>query len=74
MGETIETTGVIESVLGNNNYRVAAEIPGIGTRSVMCHLAGKMRQFSINVIVGDKVKLVIPSPYDKGRITFRENG
>lgn len=74
MSNTIEASGVVESILGNNNFRVSVEVPGAGTRSLLCHLAGKMRQFSINVIVGDKVKVVIPPPYDKGRITFRENG
>jgi translation initiation factor IF-1 len=74
LSEVIESTGTVESILGNNNFRVAVDVPGVGTRSILCHLAGKMRQFSINVVVGDKVKVVIPPPYDKGRITFRENG
>lgn len=74
MSNTLEATGVVESVLGNNNFRVLVDVPGVGNRSILCHLAGKMRQFSINVILGDKVKVVVPPPYDKGRITFRENG
>lgn len=73
MSDTFELLGTVKSVLGNNNYVVEAELEG-QTRDVMCHLAGKMRQFKINVIVGDKVKIVVPPPYDKGRITYREKG
>ena len=75
MSRTIETVGEVIKVLGNNNYLVRAEIEiEAGTRELtpLCHLSGKMRQFRISVIVGDRVKLVIPPPYDKGRITFRE--
>lgn len=71
MSDVIEATGTVVSILGNNNYKVAVEVSG-KEQVVLCHLAGKMRQFNINVIAGDKVKLVIPPPYDKGRITFRE--
>jgi translation initiation factor IF-1 len=66
-----ETTGVVERILGNNNYLVQIQVED-QTRSVLCHLSGKMRQFKISVIVGDQVRVEIPPPYDKGRITFRE--
>ena len=39
---------------------------------ITCYTSGKMRQFKIKMIVGDKVRVEV-SPYDlsKGRITFR---
>lgn len=39
---------------------------------VTATIAGKLRQFNIRVVVGDKVKVNV-SPYDltKGRITYR---
>jgi translation initiation factor IF-1 len=69
---TLETVGEVLAVLGNNNYRVSVPVTEGKFITPLCHLAGKMRQFKINVIVGDKVKVVVPPPYDKGRITFRE--
>lgn len=69
---TIETVGEVISVLGNNNYRVRVPLAEGKEITPLCHLSGKMRQFKINVIAGDKVKVAIPPPYDKGRITFRE--
>ena len=70
MSETYEGLGEVEKVLGNNNYLVQVDISD-GTKTILCHLSGKMRRFRINVIVGDQVTVEIPSPYDKGRITFR---
>jgi translation initiation factor IF-1 len=69
---TIEAIGVVQRVLGNNNYVVEVPVADGKTISPLCHLSGKMRQFKISVIVGDTVKVVVPPPYDKGRITFRE--
>lgn len=69
---TLETTGEVVSVLGNNNYHVQVKVTAEKSITPLCHLSGKMRRFKINVIVGDKVKVVVPPPYDKGRITFRE--
>ena len=39
---------------------------------VVCYTGGKMRQFRIRLVAGDRVKLEM-TPYDlnKGRITFR---
>lgn len=71
MNETLEATGIVTKILGNNNYEVRATF-GEQEKVVRCHLAGKMRQFNISVVLGDQVKLVIPPPYDRGRITFRE--
>lgn len=67
-----EVDGVVERVLGNNNYLVRVTSEKGPSRNVMCHLAGKMRQFKIKVIQGDAVRIVIPPPYDKGRIVYRD--
>jgi translation initiation factor IF-1 len=67
----IEAEGVVQAILGNNNYRVEVEAEGKRLK-VLCHLSGKMRRHKINITTGDRVKVVIPPPYDKGRITFRE--
>jgi translation initiation factor IF-1 len=71
MSETFEVVGIVERILGNNNYEVTAELDGKSLR-IICYLSGKMRQFKINVLVGDQVRVVLPPPYDRGRITFRE--
>lgn len=71
MSDTLELQGEVSNVLGNNNYRVLVDLDGT-KKEVLCHLAGKMRQFKINVIPGDRVRVTLPPPYDKGRITFRE--
>lgn len=68
-----EFPGVVEAVRGNNNYHVRVTV-GEAERVVLCHLSGKMRQFNIGVLVGDKVRVVVPPPHDKGRIVFRERG
>lgn len=74
MGKELEIEGTVEKVLGNNNYLVRIEGPDGEGREVRCYMSGKMRQFKINVIGGDKVRLVLPPPFDKGRITYRERG
>jgi translation initiation factor IF-1 len=71
MSDALEISGVIDRVLGNNNYEVLTEIGGKEVR-ILCYLSGKMRQFKISVLAGDKVKIEVPPPFDKGRITFRE--
>lgn len=70
MADTYEGVGVVEKILGNNNYQVEIG-EGDAVKSVLCHLSGKMRRFRINVIPGDEVTVEVPPPYDKGRITFR---
>ncbi len=69
-----EMDGVIEKVMGNNNYMVRVTSKSGESKDVKCHLAGKMRQYKISVIGGDKVRIICPPPFDKGRITFRERG
>ena len=67
-----EVDGVVKKVMGNNNYLVEVTTESGKTGEVVCHLSGKMRQYKINVISGDVVKVILPPPFDKGRITFRE--
>lgn len=68
--DIIEVTGVVVMVLPNATFKV--KIDDLEDKEIMCHLSGKMRKFTIKVILGDKVEVEI-SPYDlsKGRITRR---
>lgn len=64
----IELEGTIIEVLPNQTFTVELE----NGHQVNCYTAGKMRQFKIRLVQGDRVKLEM-TPYDlnKGRITFR---
>ena len=67
----IEIEGVVAEALPNAVFRV--EIPvGEGTKMVLAHVSGKMRQNYIRILPGDKV-LIELSPYDleRGRIRYR---
>tara|TARA_E500000081_G_C6050846_1_gene313593 strand:+ start:551 stop:769 length:219 start_codon:yes stop_codon:yes gene_type:complete len=66
--DLIELEGEIVKVLPNNTFKVQVQ----NGHEITCYTSGKMRQFKIKMIVGDKVKVEM-SPYDlsKGRITFR---
>jgi len=66
-----EVEGIVDRVRGNNNYDVRIAFPNGHERLVKCHLSGKMRQYKIKVLVGDDVKVIVPPPYEMGRITFR---
>ncbi len=61
-GEVIET-------LPSLNFRVKLD----DGRSVLCHLAGKLRLFKIKILPGDRVTVEM-TPYDekRGRIIYRE--
>ena len=65
---TIELEGTITDVLPNQMFKVELENGHI----VTCYTGGKMRQFRIRLVQGDRVKIEM-TPYDleKGRITFR---
>ena len=67
--DLIELEGTIKEVYAGGNFLVATD-KGI---DVLAHLAGKMRQFQIRVVLGDRVTVAV-SPYDfkKGRITYRQ--
>ncbi len=71
--QEFEFAGEISKIRGNNKYLVDMQI-GDKTTEVLCYLSGNMRRFKINVLVGDKVKAVVPPPFDRGRIIFREKG
>ena len=64
----VEVEGKIQEVLPNQMYKVELE----NGHKLTCYTGGKMRQFRIRLVAGDKVKVEM-SPYDmdKGRITYR---
>lgn len=64
----IELEGVVKEALPNANFKVELD----NGHQVLAYVSGKMRQFLIRILPGDKVKLEM-SPYDlsRGRITFR---
>ena len=64
----VEVEGKIQEVLPNQMYKVELE----NGHKLTCYTGGKMRQFRIRLVAGDKVKEKM-SPYDmdKGRITYR---
>ena len=66
--EAIQFEGTVTEVLPNTTFRVA--LPNGHT--ILATVAGKMRQFRIRIIEGDRVSVEV-SPYDlgRGRITFR---
>lgn len=66
--EPIELEGeVVEAVRGGFRVKLDAS-----SHLVYCTLSGAMRQNSIRVVPGDRVKIEV-TPYDpnRGRITFR---
>jgi len=66
--DVIEVEGEIVDVLPNQTFRVELD----NGHLVTCYTGGKMRQFKIRLVQGDKVKVEM-TPYDlqKGRIMFR---
>ena len=66
--EALQMEGVVSDVLPSTTFRVELD----NGHSVLATLAGKMRQFRIRVLTGDRVTVEM-SPYDltRGRITFR---
>jgi translation initiation factor IF-1 len=66
--DIIELEGEIVEVLPNQTFKVKLE----SGHSINCYTAGKMRQFKIRLVQGDRVKIEM-TPYDleKGRITYR---
>jgi len=67
--DCIKATGVVVEVLPNATFRVKLDE---FDRIIIAYISGKMKQFSIKVLLGDKVDLEL-SPYDlqKGRISHR---
>ena len=66
--EAIEVEGKIVERLRNSRFRVELA----GGHQVLAYVSGKMRRFSIRILEGDTVQLML-SPYDltQGRITYR---
>jgi translation initiation factor IF-1 len=66
--DLIELQGVVSEVLAGGNYRVRCG----ENHEVLARLNGKMRQYRIRVINGDRVTVAV-SPYDlkRGLITYR---
>lgn len=67
--EVIKVSGVVVDLKPGTTFIVKIDEM---EQQLLCHLNGKMRQYRIKVLLGDKVDLEI-SPYDmtKGRITHR---
>jgi len=66
--DLIELEGTINDVLPNQMFKVELD----NGHLVTCYTGGKMRQFRIRLVQGDRVKIEM-TPYDleKGRIIFR---
>ena len=66
--DIIEMEGSIIDVLPNQMFKVQLDNEHI----VTCYTGGKMRQFKIRLVAGDRVKIEM-TPYDleKGSITYR---
>lgn len=66
--DIIVLEGNIIEVLPNQTFKVKLE----NEHLVTCYTGGKMRQFKIRLVQGDRVKIEM-TPYDlsKGRIVFR---
>ena len=66
--EILEFEGSIIDVLPNQTFKVELE----NGHTITCYTGGKMRQFKIRLVLGDKVRVeMTPYDLDKGRITRR---
>ena len=41
------------------------------SKTLICYLSGKMRQNNINVLIGDKVEVIVEADWSNGRIIRR---
>src|SRR5256885_15341047 len=66
--DSIEVTGTVVEKFPSGLFSVQLDVD----RTILAHLAGKLRRNRIRVLAGDRVTLEM-SPYDltKGRITYR---
>lgn len=66
--DVIQLSGEVIEVLGNSMFRVKLE----NDHEVVAYIGGKLRKFSIKIILGDKVDVEM-TPYDltKARIIYR---
>jgi translation initiation factor IF-1 len=67
--DLLEMEGKIVEVMPNQMFKV--ELDDLGS-TIKAYTGGKMRQFKIRLVQGDRVKVEM-SPYDleRGRITYR---
>ena len=67
--DAIELMGTVTEVLPNTLFKVCLDDSG---STVLCHIAGRIRQNRIRIASGDKVTVQM-TPYDlsKGRISYR---
>ena len=67
--EVIEVEGEVIEALPGTMFKV--KLDG-SNHEVLATLSGKLRQFYIRILLGDRVKMEL-SPYDlsRGRITYR---
>lgn len=66
--DILEFEGNITEVLPNQMFKVELD----NGHLVICYTGGKMRQFRIRLVAGDRVKIeMTPYDLDKGRITYR---
>jgi translation initiation factor IF-1 len=64
----LEFEGAIVDVLPNQMFKVKLD----NDHMVTCYTGGKMRQFRIRLVQGDRVKVeMTPYDLDKGRIVYR---
>lgn len=66
--DVIEFEGIITEVLPNQQFKVQLD----QGQTILCYTAGKMRQYKIRLVQGDRVQIEM-TPYDlsRGRITYR---
>ena len=66
--DIMEFEGKILDVLPNQMFKIELD----NEHQITAYTGGKMRQFKIKLVAGDRVKVEV-SPYDlsKGRITYR---
>ena len=66
--DIIQVEGNIVEVLPNQTFKVQLDNEHV----ITCYTGGKMRQFRIRLVQGDRVRIEM-TPYDleKGRITYR---
>jgi translation initiation factor IF-1 len=67
--DVIQMTGEVIEVLGNSMFKVKLE----NDHKVTAYIGGKLRKFSIKIILGDTVDVEM-TPYDlsKARIVYRQ--
>jgi len=68
--DLLQFSGEVIEVLGGSMFRVKLDDTG---HEVVAYIGGKLRKFSIKIILGDRVDVEM-TPYDlsKARITYRK--